>query len=111
MIRKDKLIIPAALLALCTLPGYAQETDSIASVGKPEKYADQVVEIGYRTAQRLEESTSSVSTIYNEEFNKRSAKNIGNSLYGQGTGLMTLQGAGTYANVEPTFFVRGLQTL
>lgn len=112
MIRKDKLIIPAALFALCTMPGYAQETtDSIASPGKPEKYADQVVEIGYRTAQRLEESTSSVSTVYNEEFNKRSAKNIGNSLFGYGTGLMTLQGTGTYANYEPTFFVRGLQTL
>lgn len=104
MIRKDKLIIPAALFALCTMPGYAQETtDSIASPGKPEKYADQVVEIGYRTAQRLEESTSSVSTVYNEEFNKRSAKNIGNSLFGYGTGLMTLQGTGTYANYEPTF--------
>lgn len=37
MIRKDKLIIPAALFALCTMPGYAQETtDSIASPGKPE---------------------------------------------------------------------------
>lgn len=36
MIRKDKLIIPA-LLALCAMPGYAQETtDSIASPGKPE---------------------------------------------------------------------------
>ena len=112
MIRKDKLIIPA-LLALCAMPGYAQETttDSIASMGKPEKYADQVVEIGYRSAQRLEESVSSVSTVYNEEFNKRSSKNIGNSLFGYGTGLMTLQGAGTYAGAEPNFFIRGLQTL
>lgn len=108
--RKNRLIIPA-LLAFLSMQGYAQElNDSIAS-GKPAKYSDEVVQIGYHKAQRLEESTSSVSTVYNEEFNKRSAKNIANSLFGYGTGLTTLQGSGRYADAEPTFFVRGLQSL
>lgn len=108
--RKNRLIIPALLAFLC-LQGYAQElNDSIAS-GKPAKYSDEVVQIGYHKAQRLEESTSSVSTVYNEDFNKRSAKNIANSLFGYGTGLTTLQGSGRYADAEPTFFVRGLQSL
>lgn len=108
--RKNRLIIPA-LLAFLSMQGYAQElNDSIAS-GKPAKYSDEVVQIGYHKAQRLEESTSSVSTVYNEDFNKRSAKNIANSLFGYGTGLTTLQGSGRYADAEPTFFVRGLQSL
>ncbi|WP_455667068.1 SusC/RagA family TonB-linked outer membrane protein [Phocaeicola sp.] len=108
--RKNRLIIPA-LLAFLNLQGYAQELNDSVTSGKPAKYSDEVVQIGYHKAQRLEESTSSVSTVYNEEFNKRSAKNIANSLFGYGTGLTTLQGSGRYADAEPTFFVRGLQSL
>lgn len=108
--RKNRLIIPA-LLAFLSMQGYAQELNDSIDSGKPAKYSDEVVQIGYHKAQRLEESTSSVSTVYNEEFNKRSAKNIANSLFGYGTGLTTLQGSGRYADAEPTFFVRGLQSL
>lgn len=108
--RKNRLIIPA-LLAFLSMQGYAQELNDSIAFGKPAKYSDEVVQIGYHKAQRLEESTSSVSTVYNEDFNKRSAKNIANSLFGYGTGLTTLQGSGRYADAEPTFFVRGLQSL
>lgn len=108
--KKNRLIIPALLAFLC-LQGYAQELNDSITSGKPAKYSDEVVQIGYHKAQRLEESTSSVSTVYNEDFNKRSAKNIANSLFGYGTGLTTLQGSGRYADAEPTFFVRGLQSL
>ena len=89
--RKNRLIIPA-LLAFLSMQGYAQELNDSITSGKPAKYSDEVVEIGYHKAQRLEESTSSISTVYNEDFNKRSAKNIANSLFGYGTGLTTLQG-------------------
>ncbi len=107
--RRNKIIIPA-LLACFALQGYAQEpADTL--IGKPAKLADEVIQIGYHKAQRLEESTASVSMIYNEEFENRSAKNIGNALFGQGTGLTTLQGAGSFADAEPTFFIRGLQSL
>lgn len=108
--RKNRLIIPA-LLAFLSMQGYAQELNDSITSGKPVKYSDEVVEIGYHKAQRLEESTSSISTVYNEDFNKRSAKNIANSLFGYGTGLTTLQGSGRYADAEPTFFIRGLQSL
>ena len=108
--RKNRLIIPA-LLAFLSMQGYAQELNDSITSGKPAKYSDEVVEIGYHKAQRLEESTSSISTVYNEDFNKRSAKNIANSLFGYGTGLTTLQGSGRYADAEPTFFIRGLQSL
>ena len=57
------------------------------------------------------ESAASVSVVFNEEFDKRSAKNIGNSLFGYGTGLTTLQSSGRYGDYEPTFYVRGLQSL
>ena len=108
--RKNRLIIPA-LLTFLSMQGYAQELNDSITSGKPAKYSDEVVEIGYHKAQRLEESTSSISTVYNEDFNKRSAKNIANSLFGYGTGLTTLQGSGRYADAEPTFFIRGLQSL
>lgn len=108
--RKNRLIIPA-LLAFLSMQGYAQELNDSITSGKPAKYSDEVVEIGYHKAQCLEESTSSISTVYNEDFNKRSAKNIANSLFGYGTGLTTLQGSGRYADAEPTFFIRGLQSL
>ena len=106
---KYKVIIPA-LLACLSLPGHAQESKDSIFIGKPEHLEDQIVQIGYQKAQRLEESVSSVSTVYNEEFNKRSAKNIANSLYGYGTGLTTLQNSGNYAGGDPTFYVRGLQS-
>lgn len=60
---------------------------------------------------RFEESTASISVIADRDINRRSAKNIGNSILGQGLGLVSLQGSGNYASQNPTFYVRGLQTL
>ena len=65
--RKNRLIIPA-LLAFLSLQGYAQELNDSITSGKPAKYSDEVVEIGYHKAQRLEESTSSISTVYNDDM-------------------------------------------
>ena len=36
---------------------------------------------------------------------------LSNSLLGQGMGMMVLQNSGNYADVEPTFYIRGLQSL
>ena len=74
-------------------------------------YEAQAVDLGYGIVQNVGSSTVSASIVKNEEFNKRSAKNIGNSLYGYGLGLTTLQGTGEYTSAEPTLYVRGLQTL
>lgn len=74
-------------------------------------YAAQTIDIGANRTFSRSESTASVSTVYNEEFNKRGSKDISNSLLGQGLGLVSLQNSGNYAAAEPTFYVRGLQSL
>lgn len=74
-------------------------------------YAAQTIDVGANKNFTRQESTAAVSTVYNDDVNKRAAKNISNSLFGHGLGLTTLQNAGNYASVEPTFYVRGLQSL
>lgn len=74
-------------------------------------YAAQTIDVGANQTLTRAESTASVSTVYSEEFNKRGSKNVGNSLFGQGLGLTSLQNAGNYAAYNPTFYVRGLQSL
>ena len=75
-------------------------------------YAAQTIDVGANRTFSRHESTAAVSTTYNEEFNKRSSRNISNSLYGYGLGLTTLQNAAsTGLMADPTFYVRGLQSL
>lgn len=75
-------------------------------------YASRPVEIGFGIKQNVEESTMSVASASNDELNKRSSKNIGNSLLsGSVLGLTALQGTGDYASYEPSFYIRGLQGL
>ncbi len=83
---------------------YAQKDTATVS-----DYASQPVNIGFGIEQPLSESTMSVAM--SSDVNRRSAKNIGNSLYGQVLGLTTLQGTGEYSAYEPTFYIRGLQGL
>jgi TonB-linked SusC/RagA family outer membrane protein len=73
--------------------------------------ADKAVNIGYDHVQNLEETTAAVSIAYGDEINKRNARDIGSSLFGNILGLTALQGAGTYNDYRNKFFVRGLQTL
>ena len=56
------------------------------------------------------EQTAAVSVIKADKTDRRSAKNIGNSILGEGNGLISLQNGGRYAAQNPTFYVRGLQT-
>lgn len=95
-------------MALLSLPTSAQvKIDSIA----PNRYAAQSIDVGANVNFSREQSTSAVSVITSESTNKRSAKNIGNSILGQGSGLISLQNSGNYAGINPTFYVRGLQSL
>ena len=96
-----KYIFAIALSALVGLSLSAQEVT-------PEK---QVVGTGLEKTLTLEESTAAVSIITAEDIEHRTSKNIGNSILGQGNGLISLQGAGLYADQNPTFYVRGVQTL
>lgn len=76
-----------------------------------DKFVGQTIDVGAERLLTREEATGSVSVISSETTDRRSAKNIGNSIIGQGNGLISLQSSGRYADVNPTFYIRGLQTL
>lgn len=103
---KTKNILTMALLAGFGLPAMAQY-DIVDSVA----FKDQTVDVGANRTFTREQSTASVSVITNKDVNKRSGRNIGNSIIGKGNGLVSLQGAGLYNAANPTFYIRGLQSL
>ncbi len=108
MNKKRQYIITMTLLAGLCQPAAAQ-TDSTALTGNA--FTDQVIEIGTNISLTRAQSTAAVSVITNETVDKRSSKNIANSILGQGNGLITLDGAGIYYAANPTMYVRGLQSL
>ena len=103
---KKHILILSLLSGLC-LPLSAQ-TDSTELVGNP--FLDEAIEIGANKNFTRQQSTASVSIIGNQSTDKRSSKNIGNSIIGEGKGLIGLDGAGIYYAANPTFYVRGLQS-
>lgn len=105
MITKVKHIFMLSLLAGFNLPAAAQQDSTGIN------FVDQVIEVGANKDFSRAQSTAAVSVITNRDVDKRSAKNIGNSILGQGNGLVSLQGSGTYFEQNPTFYVRGLQSL
>ena len=104
-VMKKRNIFVLSLLAGISLPAAAQQDSTGIS------FVDQVIEVGANKDFSRAQSTAAVSVITNRDVNKRSAKNIGNSILGQGNGLVSLQGTGTYFEQNPTFYVRGLQSL
>jgi TonB-linked SusC/RagA family outer membrane protein len=105
--KRNKILV-LSLLACLTIPAVAQQNDKAQPDGK---YADQTIDVGADKVLTRGESTASVSVITVNSTDKRSARNIGNSIIGQGSGLISLQNAGNYAAANPTFYVRGLQSL
>lgn len=102
-----KYIIVLSLFAGLCLPMMAQESNK----EQTDKFVGQTIDVGAERLLTREETTGSVSVISSETTDRRSAKNIGNSIIGQGNGLISLQSGGRYADVNPTFYIRGLQTL
>lgn len=102
---KTQKIFVLSLLAGSVLPAMAQY-DIIDSVA----YKDQRIDVGNNADLTREESSAAVSIITAKDVNKRGGRNIGNSIIGQGSGLISLQGAGLYSVANPTFYVRGLQS-
>ena len=100
------LSLVAALSVSAATPADSIAVGAITGLSK-----DQPVDIGGDRTFTREESTGAVSVITTDHLNRRSAKNIGNSILGEGSGLISLQGAGSYAAQNPTFYIRGLQTL
>lgn len=103
---KKYIIVLSLFTGLC-LPMTAQESNE----EQTDKFVGQTIDVGAERLLTREESTGSVSVISSETTDRRSAKNIGNSIIGQGNGLISLQSGGRYADVNPTFYIRGLQTL
>lgn len=102
-----KYIIVLSLFAGLCLPATAQESNE----EQTDKFVGQTIDVGAERLLTREEATGSVSVISSETTDRRSAKNIGNSIIGQVNGLISLQSGGRYADVNPTFYIRGLQTL
>lgn len=102
----NKYITASLLATVFVIPSSAQ-TDSAGT----DPFLSQPVDIGAEKVLPMQESTAAVSVITTRDTDRRSAKNIGNSILGQGNGLISLQGSGRYASQNPTFYVRGLQTL
>lgn len=74
-------------------------------------FSAQKVNYGFGLDQTNAESTGAVSTVYADQINNRSSFGVGNSLYGNVTGLTTLQKTGTVWDQIPSMYIRGLQTL
>lgn len=102
----NKKYLTVLALSAVTLTAAAQ-TDSVANPLSKTQPAN----IGGNKVFDMEQTTGAVSVITTETLDRRTAKNVSNDIIGQGSGLQSLQGAGIYADQNPTFYVRGLQTL
>ena len=103
---KTRNILVLTLLVGISLPATAQY-EIIDSVD----FKSQTVDVGANRTFTREQSSAAVSIITNKDVNHRGANNIGNNIIGQGNGLVALQGAGLFSVANPTFYVRGLQSL
>jgi len=96
-----------SLLATLGLPVMAQTEDEKTG----NDFVNQKISIGLDKDFSREQSTQAVSVITNKSVDKRSSREIGSSIIGQGNGLISLDNAGAATVNNPTFYVRGLQTL
>lgn len=69
------------------------------------------VQMGNGIIQSKKESTASVGLITSDDIMKSSSMLLGNALYGRGLGLTTLQNPGFPWGDNPSFFVRGRNTI
>jgi outer membrane receptor for ferrienterochelin and colicin len=90
-------IFVLSLLAGLTLPVMAQEENQ----EQTDKFLGQTIDVGADKVLTREESTAAVSVITSDKTDRRSAKNIGNSIIGEGNGLISLQNGGRYAAQNP----------
>lgn len=74
-------------------------------------FASEKVNYGFGLEQTNAESTGAVSTVYADQIDNRSAFNVGNALYGNVTGLYTLQTTGNVWEQISSMAIRGPKTL
>ena len=98
-----------ALLAGTALPAAAQIDTTLA---RHDAFVKASIATGANKDFTRAQSTAAVTTISGEQTGRRSSKNISDGLVGLGgNGLVSMRNAGTYFSANPTFYVRGLQSL
>lgn len=90
--KRNNIFVLMALAGM-GLPAMAQNNDKEKTVFD-NNYLDKMVDVGADVAVPLSESTASVSIITSKTTDKRGARNIGNSIIGQGVGLQSLRKGG-----------------
>ncbi len=88
---------------------------ALASMGLPAMAQNNIegetIDVGANKTFSLSESTASVSVIENKDVDKRSSKNVRNSIIGQGLGLISEMSGNRYADQQASLTVRGLHSL
>lgn len=103
----DRLLIEAS-------EGYRKEvtvTDLSQELTITMDLSTSLVDIGFGIERELALSTAAVSRTDIEDIDKRSALNLGNSLFGNVLGLTSLQNSDVVWGTPAWFSIRGLQTL
>ena len=112
---KRNHVLVCMALASMGLPAMAQSDITSSKVSTEDdnakSFEKQTIDVGANKTFTLDESTASVSVIQNKDVDKRSAKNIRNSIVGQGLGLISQLSGSNYAGQEASVIVRGLHSL
>ncbi len=74
-------------------------------------FSSEKVNYGFGLNQTNAESTGAVSTVYADQIDNRSTFNVGNALYGNVTGLYTMQKTGDVWEQISSMAIRGQHTL
>lgn len=74
-------------------------------------FSSEKVNYGFGLNQTNAESTGAVSTVYADQIDNRSTFNVGNALYGNVTGLYTMQKTGNVWDQISSMAIRGQKTL
>ena len=74
-------------------------------------FSAEKVNYGFGLSQTNAESTGAVSTVYADQIDNRSTFNVGNALYGNVTGLYTMQKTGDVWEQISSMAIRGSKTL
>ena len=112
---KRNHVLVCMALASMSLPAMAQSDIASSKLtmedDKAKSFEKQTIDVGANKTFSLDESTASVSVIENKDVDKRSAKNIRNSIIGQGLGMISQMSGDKYAEQKASLNVRGLHSL
>ena len=114
-----KLIVSFAFLIGVALPVMSQKSKEATVINDTVKFVktnvsnfNDLITIPYGTLKSRKELTSAISSIKSQELKKFNTPNLGNTLFGQLSGLFVSQSASAPGNNDnPGLSIRGKQTL